>query len=192
MAFSRQAIHLSPITSLSAWSYFPGKKGEIFNLEPLPLCGYADLAEERPSVFNREPEGSFKREPMLVESPRLEVQRARGEVFLNAVQERRSSLRFRVNFCHQRCAQRLRSPQVGELCALAGNNIASRRATMNPYWAIAIHPKTAFAAQNTARVNGATLEVSLVQNEAFYGLRHPFSVRVLVHRAKSYLQVIDY
>jgi hypothetical protein len=55
---------------------------------------------------------------------------------------------------------------------------------MNPDWALAIHPKTALVALDAALVDGAVLKVSLVQNEAFYDLRHPFSVRVLVHGVK--------
>ena len=56
---------------------------------------------------------------------------------------------------------------------------------MDPDRAIAVHPKTALAARDTALVDGAVPKVSLVQNEAFYGLRYPFSVRVLVHSVKS-------
>ena len=83
--------------------------------------------------------------------------------------------------------QRFRPLQVGELCALSRNNVAGRRATMNPDWAITSHPKAALAARDTALVDAAVPEVPLVQNEAFYGLRHPFSVRVLVHGVKSQL-----
>ena len=53
-----------------------------------------------------------------------------------------------------------------------------------------VHPKTALSARNTALVDGAVQEVSLVQNEAFYGLRHPSSVRVLVRGVKLPLQLI--
>ncbi|HLI85345.1 MAG TPA: hypothetical protein VKV17_15615, partial [Bryobacteraceae bacterium] len=134
---------------------------------------------------------SFEREPMLIESPRIEVLLARREIFLDAFREWRPSHGVRLDLRHKRRPQRLRSLQVGELRALPRDNIAGRRATMNPDWAIAIHPKTALAAGDAALVDGATLEVPLVQNEAFYGLRHLFSVRVLVHGVKSALQAID-
>jgi hypothetical protein len=62
---------------------------------------------------------------------------------------------------------------------------------MNPDWTITIHPETALAARDTALVDRATLKVSLVQNEAFYGLRHPSSVQVLVHAVNFALKVID-
>ena len=115
---------------------------------------------------------SFEREPVLIESPRIEVLLARREIFLDAFRERWPGRGVGLDLPHQRCSQGFRALHVGELCALARNNIAARRATMNPDWAITIHPKTALAARHTAFVDGATLEVSLVQNEAFYGLRH--------------------
>jgi hypothetical protein len=54
-----------------------------------------------------------------------------------------------------------------ELCALAGNDFASGRATMNPDWALTVHPEAALAARHTALVDRATLEVSLVQKRLF-------------------------
>jgi hypothetical protein len=41
---------------------------------------------------------------------------------------------------------------------------------MNPDWALTLHPKTALVPRHAALVDRATLEVALVQNEAFYGL----------------------
>jgi len=65
------------------------------------------------------------------------------------------------------------------------------RATMNPNWALTLHPKAPLFARHAALMDRTILEVALVQNKAFYGLRHPFSVRVLVHSVKYPLQDID-
>ena len=59
---------------------------------------------------------------------------------------------------------------------------------MDPDWALTVHPETALAARDTALVNGTIQRVSLIQNEAFYGLRHPlvyeYSYTASSHRSK--------
>jgi|SRR5215831_9626164 hypothetical protein len=145
---------------------------------------YGHLADMNYVLRLEKPLESFEGESVLIQGPRIKVLLARSEIFLDTFGERWSGQGVRLDLRHQGRPQRLRSFQVRELRALARDDIAGRRATMNPDWALTVHPKTAFALWDTALLDGATLEVSLVQNEAFYGLGHPFSVRVLVHSVK--------
>jgi hypothetical protein len=120
---------------------------------------------------------------VLIQGSQTEVLLARREIPLDAFGERCSGRGVRPDWRHQRRTQGFRAPQVGGLGALARNDITIRRAAINPDWTVAIHPETALVARYTAFVDGAVPEVPL-ENEAFYGLGHPSSVRVLVQSVK--------
>src|ERR1700688_3495055 len=124
---------------------------------------------------------------MLIERPCIEFLRTSRQVFLDAFRERWSRDGVRLDLRHQRCTQCFCAFQIRELRALSRDDIALRSATMNPDRALAVHPKAALGARDTALVDRALPKVSFVQNEAFYSLRHPLSVRVLVHDVKPTL-----
>ena len=114
------------------------------------------------------------------------------QVLFDAFRNRRTCYRIGLDLRHQRGSQRFRLLQIREPGTLPWDYVSTRRATVNPDRAVAVHPKPSFCSWNTTLVNRAVGEVSLVQNQAFSCLRHPSSVRVLVHGVKSTRQTSDY
>jgi hypothetical protein len=82
---------------------------------------------------------------------------ASGEVLLDALRERCPSDGVALNLRHQRGAQSLRPLKVRELSALPRHDVSVRRATMNPDWALAFHPKPALLARHAALTDCAVL-----------------------------------
>lgn len=123
----------------------------------------------------------FECEPVRSKGTRIEVLFASGQVLVYALGNRWPGDGVGLKSRHERSGQSFRPLQVRELRTLSRDDISVGRAAVNPDWALAFHPKPALLTRHAGLMDGAGSEVALVQNDAFYCLRYPLSVRVLLH-----------
>jgi len=118
----------------------------------------ADLSNVNDVLSLQKSGQTFERESVLSKGTRVEVLLASCEVFLRALRNRRPGNGVGLDLHHERSAQRFRSLQVRELRALPRHDVSVGRATMNPDWALAFHPKPALLTRHAALMDGAILQ----------------------------------